>query len=546
MLAPPARAPRRAVVALSEDPQLLEALAGVPATVTEIILCSAVDRFAEQLVAEACGVALIDAAGVVDPIAFIVGLRRQFPELVFVVAGGGHLQAPLTALLADGSVFRFVHKPASAQRLQLFLEAAVRRHEEASELESSRRIAALRAPTGRPGVSRWWLAAGALAAAGAVTLLVISLHRPHVAAGSARTPSPAERPAATAAGLAASPAPSAAALATAPTAPAADAGVPADAVLLQLLANADRALAQNRLVAADGTGAGDLYRAALQRAPGNARALHGLDGVTALLLDGAERNLAAGQNDDAARRVAGVLRLQPDNVRAATLSVQLSQQRESELREQLQRSANGAKASQALVYLQLARRRMDSGALFQPIDDSASTYLEAARTLAPDDPGVRALSVELDRRLATVRQARAPRSAVPASAPASTPAPQTVYPEPAAAAAAAIPSAPEAVTAGSADVTDDSVAASSLERDRFVPPQYPKAALARGITGWVDLEFTVTTAGAVTDIAITGAQPRDTFNDAALAAISQWHFRPIVRNGVPVEQRAHVRMRFSL
>jgi TonB family protein len=573
----PALAPRRALVALSEDAQLLEALAGVPATVGELVLCSAVDRFAEQLVAEACGVALIDASGIVDPIDFIASLRRQFPELVLVVAGGGHLQGPLTTLLADGTVFRFIHKPASAQRLQLFLEAAVRRYDELTELPSSKGPSGAQAAPGRPGQRRgWWLAAAAVGTAGATTLLALMLHKPHAAAGAAvAKPTLAARPVAPAAPPAA---PQAALLtpqsapvpvatqttppATAPAAAASDVSVPTDPMLLQLLASADRALARNQLDTAEGTGAGDLYRAALQRAPGNARALRGLDSVTTLLLGGAERYVATDHNDDATRLVADVLRLQPDNVRAATLSVQLSQQREAELREQLQRTAKGARTDQALVYLQLARRRMDSGALFEPIDDSASSYLEAARTMAPDDPGVRALTVELNRRLAAVRQSRTVREtptgsataqAAPVPAAVSTRIPAPIAPAPigasstaTAGSAAPAPLATADPGASSSGGTDGSVAASSLERDRFVPPEYPRTALARGLTGWVDMEFTVTAAGAVTDIAITGAQPHDVFDEAALAAISQWHFRPVLRGGMPVEQRAHVRMRFSL
>jgi outer membrane biosynthesis protein TonB len=35
------------------------------------------------------------------------------------------------------------------------------------------------------------------------------------------------------------------------------------------------------------------------------------------------------------------------------------------------------------------------------------------------------------------------------------------------------------------------------------------------------------------------------FDDAAMRAVRQWRFEPVVRNGEKVEQRAMVRLKFS-
>jgi protein TonB len=517
-------AARRLVIALSEDPQLLEALAGVPAGVAEVVLSPSPDRFVDQLVAHAGCVALIDASGIVDPIDFIASLRNQFPGLVLIIAGGGHLQAPLTPMLADGSVFRFVHKPASTQRLQLFIEAGTRQHEAAVEQEASQRLAALRAPL-NPSRALTPVILGVVAlTAGLMLWGVIAHYRRSGTAVSATAALPTVSP------------PPAAPLA--PTVDTSTATPAFDPVLAQMLVNADAALAQNRLVGDDGRGAGDLYRTALQRAPGDAHALQGLNRVTTALLDQAGRDLAGDRADDAALRVDEVLRLQPDNVRAAALSVRLAQQREAALREQLRKTASGAKAEQAQVYVQLAHRRMESGALRSPADDNASTYVEAARALAPDDPRVRAVAAELAQRLAVAGavQGTGTEPTAPVVPPAqSTPAEDT------SAAAVSVDSAP--VTAADPRA---SISAGELRRDHFAPPRYPAAALARGITGWVDLEFTVAADGRVKDAVVTAAQPRDTFDAAALAAVTQWHFAPVQRDGTAVEQHAHVRMRFSL
>ncbi|MFI4914568.1 MAG: hypothetical protein ACHQAR_05200 [Steroidobacterales bacterium] len=157
------------LIALSEDPALLEALSAITQLPVDLCLSPSVDRFIDQIVANAGALALIDAAAApADLREFIVQLRRQFPALVILVAGSGHLQAPLTAALNDGSVFRFVHKPASAQRLTLFVEAALYRHGQMRDLELTQRQAALDARKhSSSNVTRFtWI--GALAALAAL------------------------------------------------------------------------------------------------------------------------------------------------------------------------------------------------------------------------------------------------------------------------------------------------------------------------------------------------------------------------------------------
>ena len=56
-------------------------------------------------------------------------------------------------------------------------------------------------------------------------------------------------------------------------------------------------------------------------------------------------------------------------------------------------------------------------------------------------------------------------------------------------------------------------------------------ALARGLAGSVDLEFTIAPNGDVTDIAIRAAQPQGVFEQAAVAALSHSRYRPVERDG---------------
>jgi TonB family protein len=89
------------------------------------------------------------------------------------------------------------------------------------------------------------------------------------------------------------------------------------------------------------------------------------------------------------------------------------------------------------------------------------------------------------------------------------------------------------------------VGANSLQRLYYAPPKFPAAARNRGMSGWVEMEFTVRADGSTGDIVVTNSSPRRTFDNAAMLAVAEWRYKPMVRDGKPVEQRAAVRIRFS-
>lgn len=68
-----------------------------------------------------------------------------------------------------------------------------------------------------------------------------------------------------------------------------------------------------------------------------------------------------------------------------------------------------------------------------------------------------------------------------------------------------------------------------------VAPVYPQRALARGIEGWVLVEFTVTAGGSVRDVVVVEAQPERMFDRAAIAAAEKFRYKPRVINGKAVE-----------
>jgi protein TonB len=89
------------------------------------------------------------------------------------------------------------------------------------------------------------------------------------------------------------------------------------------------------------------------------------------------------------------------------------------------------------------------------------------------------------------------------------------------------------------------VGANSLQRLEYVAPKFPASARSRGMSGWVELEFSVRADGSTGDIVVTNSSPRKTFDNAAALAVAQWRYKPVLRDGVPVEQRYAVRIRFA-
>ncbi len=80
-----------------------------------------------------------------------------------------------------------------------------------------------------------------------------------------------------------------------------------------------------------------------------------------------------------------------------------------------------------------------------------------------------------------------------------------------------------------------------------VNPEYPIRAAQRGIEGWVEVEFTISTAGTVKKPKVVGYYPSQIFNRAALRAIRKWKYNPKVEEGVAVERPGVVvRLTFEL
>jgi TonB family protein len=192
--------------------------------------------------------------------------------------------------------------------------------------------------------------------------------------------------------------------------------------------------------------------------------------------------------------------------------------------------------------LKNAKERLQQDRLIEPANDSAKYYLATLRRLDPGNAGLAAAMQDLGTRLVAkarlalgLEQYDAARSwlgeagAIGFASPES----NSVLHDLDAAAARQ-------------QFLANVVAASDLTLVKSVTPVYPAKANVSRIQGWVELDFTVAENGAVKDIAVHAASAPGVFEGAAISALTQWRYKPVVRDAKNVAQRARVRIRFVL
>lgn len=491
------------------------------------------DKVSDLLVAGSVGILVLDALALNETAnLFIAEIKRQFPDLIVVVAGSRKAETALARAISDGTVYRFIHKPMSPGRARLFVDAAVRKYGEQRKRDDGA-VAAVRKNHG--------LLIGAACAALCLLLGAIwLLHRVvHDETDSLQADIAAAIP---------------------PPAP-------------PLLARAAEALAANRLTAPGGDGALDLYLRALTRNPADAEARAGVTEVRERLLARAENALLEERLDEASIAIETARKAGAESGRLALLSAQLAKARQ-QLKTPLtpvranaadaaaappaadpaaQMVALAAQPAQALRLqqsdaeerdrlLKSARERLEQDRLIEPADDGAKYYLLTLRGLDPGNAGLAPLTQDLGARLVAkgrhsleLQQYEAARSWLEQAA-------SVGYSSPDAAAALHDLDAALAQQAFLSNAVD----ANEIKLLTSVRPVYPSKAQKSAIEGSVEMEFTIAESGAVRDITIRAADPPGVFEQAAITALSQWRYQPVLRGGAPVAQRAHLRIRFAL
>ena len=320
------------------------------------------DKVSDLLVAGGVGILVLDVQTLRETgVLFIAQIKRQFPDLVVVVAGNRDDETSLAPLISEGTVYRFIHKPMSPGRARLFADAAVKKYDEQRQRTGRVSVAAITTPANRE------LLIGAACAAlcallGAIWLLHDSGH-----GGSARrAPETAGRPAA--------------------AAPAAES---------PLLARAAQALAANRLTAPAGDNALELYLQQLAGNPEDAHARAGVAEVQERLLARAENALLEERPEEASAAIEAARKAGVENGRIALLTAQLAKARDQAKAPSapvltkadaapLEAPAARAADRGADKLSELAMQRLHEGKLIDPEQDNARYYVQEALRQDPN------------------------------------------------------------------------------------------------------------------------------------------------------------------
>jgi TonB family protein len=262
------------------------------------------------------------------------------------------------------------------------------------------------------------------------------------------------------------------------------------------------------------------YQLALSNEPGNAAAQTGLTVVASKIVLQARAEIDGGRFNTAEALLVEARELDPQSAELAASTRALTEARERVEQDRLR-----------------AERERRAAAELKEAEARAEAQRQVAEREAEQRRAAEAAA-------AAASAAAAGTAAVDATPDAGSGADEADAAEPVAEESAAPPPAEAAQTVSMRDETP--VAASSLERTKYVAPRYPRAAERRNISGWVDVVFTVTLSGSVTDIEVVGSEPGDTFVESATRAVEKWEFEPVTEDGQVVEKRAGVRMMFAI
>jgi TonB family protein len=311
-----------------------------------------------------------------------------------------------------------------------------------------------------------------------------------------------------------------------------------------LVAQANARMSSGRLITPSGASARDALLEARRLDPTDPTVAQGVRQLAGLLATEARNALDANDAQQARTYVNAARDLGSAGAALAAIERSLSEAARSAAPSAPAPRQGQASGTEVNVQAMAAdvRQRIMQGKLIDPPGDSARDMLNKLSAAAPDIAEVEELSRVLTVRLLDMsKQASAAKAFDRAG--------QLI------AAAHEVGSRYESVAISQAErelaaarevaASESVISAAGLKRTRTVNPEYPDSARRRGIEGWVEVAFTITPTGAVEDVEVRNASPADVFDDAAVRAMRQWRFEPIVRNGERVSQRAMLRLRFA-
>ncbi|MBK6349800.1 MAG: TonB family protein [Steroidobacteraceae bacterium] len=251
-----------------------------------------------------------------------------------------------------------------------------------------------------------------------------------------------------------------------------------------LLDRAHGALNERHYTAPEGENALALFRAVLAQDPDNDEAQEGLQRIGGLLDERLQTELAQRRLNDAAGTLAQLKLIRPGDPALARFDAKLEEAQAAAAAEVSRRQA----AARAEQLAQLVSTRPRDG---KPVDAAAVRAAPPAAIAQPLVTQPEQLAQPLAERSNAARPLEPPKDNAVASL-----------------------NAPHPLPAG------------ELKRTRYVPPEYPKDALKRGVGGEVRVRFTLDAGGRVKSAEVVDSSPADVFDRAALDAVRRWRFKP--------------------
>jgi TonB family protein len=477
------------LVVLTGDEVFLQTLREAVGSARRLWHVLSADKVSDLLVAGQVGILVLDVQALNETSAvFVAQIKRQFPDLVVVVAGNRDAETSLAGLISAGTVYRFIHKPMSPGRAKLFADAAVKKYD-----EQRRRSAAIPPIKSQSRSNRGMLIGGTISLLAVIAIAVWVMRRSRdVDAG-------------------------------APHAAGAGAGAAGPSAESPQLSDAAAALAANRLTEPAGDNALALYSQALARNPADPIARAGVAEVRERLLARAENALLEERLDEAEGAIETARQSGVDVGRIAFLTAQLAKSRE-----RAKSAQAAARARKPAPMPAPAAESINDARVAEPVQDAAPSLPAAARPEADADTRNQPLKSATER----LQQDRLIEPADDSA--------KYVSPE-----STAAQHDLEAAAARQQFLANV-VASGDLTLVKSVKPIYPAKANLKKIQGWVELDFTVAETGAVKDIAVHAASAPGVFEAAAISALSQWRYQPVQRDAKSVAQRARIRIRFAL
>ena len=270
--------------------------------------------------------------------------------------------------------------------------------------------------------------------------------------------------------------------------------------LNDLLAEARKAMNEQRVIAPAGNNAFEFYLKVLQKQPGNQTAADALRETFPFAASNVEQVINQRDFNEAGREIDLLAKVDPTNYTLTILRSKLDAQRKT-LDEEQQK--------------QLDQQRQQDLAAQKAAADKAAADKALADKAAADKAAQEQAALAAQQR-AKEEEAK-----------------------------------PTKATAASQAASDNTAAAGSGETRDAIPvstirPRYPATALRNNQEGWVSLQYTVNTDGSVSNIEVVNAEPRHVFDSAAVDAIRRAKFSPAMRDGAAIASQQQKRIEFKL